>query len=137
MFNIHKFDHAGIGVNDLDKSVEWYKRVLHLTPRREDSWGPYPVMMLCDNLSGLALFPSDKVPLNHGGLPHFAFEVDAINFIEAKKHLDQEGVPWQWKDHKVAQSIYFTDPDDHRLEITCYEIENLNHPAIKSASNDV
>ena len=51
---------------------------------------------------------------------HIAFEVaDMKTLTEGKKRLEAHGVQVLGpKDHGMCQSIYFMDPDGHRLEIT-------------------
>jgi len=51
---------------------------------------------------------------------HIAFEVEDMNaLLEGKKRLEAHGVQVLGpKDHDFCQSIYFMDPDGHRLEIT-------------------
>jgi catechol-2,3-dioxygenase len=36
--------------------------------------------------------------------------------------LEPAGSPFDFQDHDVSHSIYFSDPDGHRLELTTYEV---------------
>ena len=51
---------------------------------------------------------------------HIAFEVpDMKSLLEGKKRLEAHGVQVLGpKDHDFCQSVYFMDPDGHRLEMT-------------------
>ena len=51
---------------------------------------------------------------------HIAFEVDDMKaLVEGKARLEAHGVQVLGpKDHGMCQSIYFMDPDGHRLEMT-------------------
>ena len=51
---------------------------------------------------------------------HIAFETDSMaKLLAAKARLEKHGVQVLGpKDHDFCQSIYFMDPDGHRLEIT-------------------
>ena len=51
---------------------------------------------------------------------HIAFETDSMEkLVAAKARLEAHGVQVLGpKDHEFCQSIYFMDPDGHRLEIT-------------------
>jgi catechol-2,3-dioxygenase len=40
----------------------------------------------------------------------------------AQRTLAEHGIPFELQDHVVAHSMYFTDPDGHRLELTTYEL---------------
>ena len=126
MFTIENLDHIGLAVSDLQTSIEWYKRVLLLEEERHADWGDSPVMMVGKSGSGLALFPSKEgLPAGISGLPHYAFKVNAGSFGKSKAHLTSQGISWYFQDHTISQSIYFRDPDNHLLEITCYEIDKI------------
>lgn len=60
--------------------------------------------------------PDDNTPL---WVKHIAFEVPSMEFlIEAQKRLTAAGVDSRGpKDHGICQSVYFEDPDGHRLEM--------------------
>ncbi len=50
-----------------------------------------------------------------------AWRVSPDRFEQAQEHLRQCGVTFDGPiDHDGPRSIYFTDPDGHPLEITCY-----------------
>jgi catechol 2,3-dioxygenase-like lactoylglutathione lyase family enzyme len=52
---------------------------------------------------------------------HIAFRVGRASFEAARERLPQRGVEVRFSDHGQSHSIYFTDPDGHRLELTTYE----------------
>lgn len=60
--------------------------------------------------------PDPNTPL---WVKHIAFEVPNLAFLEAcKKRLIEHGVDCRGpKDHHICHSLYFEDPDGHRLEI--------------------
>lgn len=105
MFEIQNLDHVAISVKDLEKSVKWYQEVLGLKSFRVKEWGPWPVFMVTNNKSRLALFPSERGNSLHmpqdrkSGLPHIAFD---------------------FQDHHNSHSIYFRDLDDYCIELTTY-----------------
>jgi catechol-2,3-dioxygenase len=55
-------------------------------------------------------------------MPHLAFRADRQNFALAQQELKQRGIAFDFQDHDISHSIYFSDPDGHKLEITTYEI---------------
>lgn len=61
--------------------------------------------------------PDDATPW---WVKHIAFETeDMAKLLAAKSHLEAHGVQVLGpKDHDLCQSIYFFDPDGHRLEVT-------------------
>lgn len=60
--------------------------------------------------------PDPDTPL---WVKHIAFEVPSLEFLAAaKKRLDEHGVDARGpKDHGICHSVYFEDPDGHRLEM--------------------
>ena len=119
-------DHIALTVTDLKRSTVWYQKALNLERRHEEEWGDVPTFM-CAGASGLALFPAetptpqpDKV--RAPGMQHVAFRADRRNFEVAQQRLKELNIEFVFQDHSIAHSIYFTDPDGHRLEITTYDL---------------
>jgi catechol-2,3-dioxygenase len=74
--------------------------------------------------SGIALFPEGE---NVAGdtaphILHVAFRVDREAFEAAQRELSERGIETSFSDHGASHSIYFEDPDGHRLELTTYEV---------------
>jgi len=47
-----------------------------------------------------------------------AWLTDEESFARAQKHLQNLGIPFRGPiDHTISKSVYFKDPDGHRLEI--------------------
>ena len=119
-FQIEGLDHVAIEVADLDAAERWYAEVLGLE-RAIPEWDPPRIMAARG--TGLALFPVEggKVePLPH--INHIAFRVDRANFDAARERLAEHGLEVNFSDHGQAHSVYFTDPDGHRLELTTYDV---------------
>ncbi len=55
---------------------------------------------------------------------HIAFEVEDLNaLLAAKKHLEDNGVKVLGiTNHGIFHSIYFFDPNGHRLELTYNDV---------------
>jgi catechol 2,3-dioxygenase-like lactoylglutathione lyase family enzyme len=64
--------------------------------------------------------PDESPDLTPWWVKHIAFETDSMEkLLTAKARLEAHGVQVLGpKDHDFCQSIYFMDPDGHRLEIT-------------------
>jgi catechol 2,3-dioxygenase-like lactoylglutathione lyase family enzyme len=120
-------DHIALTVADVPRSVGWYQATLGLERRYEAAWGDYPAVV-CAGETCLALFPAGAEPPSAppagagAGMRHLAFRVDRANFAAAQQHLSRQGIRWHLEDHGIAYSIYFQDPDGHRLEITTYDL---------------
>lgn len=127
-FQLEELDHIAITVTDLTRSVAWYRDVLGLEPRHQDLWGEVPTIMYTGS-SGVALFPAETAEpapkpdtARTLGMRHFAFRANRKNFEAAQRRLKELGVDFEFQDHEIADSIYFHDPDGHRLEIATYEV---------------
>ena len=68
----------------------------------------------------VASAPEEAPELTPWWVKHIAFETQSMDkLLAAKKRLEAHGVQVLGpKDHDFCQSIYFMDPDGHRLEIT-------------------
>lgn len=119
-------DHIALTVRDAARSRDWYCEVLGLERRYEDVWGDVPTFV-CAGDTGLALFPpSVREPSGKPGedvlaMRHFAFRVDRANFETAQRELNERSIAFEFQDHTISHSIYFADPDGHRVELTTYE----------------
>jgi catechol-2,3-dioxygenase len=126
MFKIDHLDHVALAVKDLKRSRQWYQEVLGLERRYEKTWGEVPTMMCAGNTC-IALFPTKTQKPKPApdddtiAMRHLAFRVSRKNFEQAQIELRHRGMAYEFQDHDIAHSIYFSDPDGHRLELTTYE----------------
>jgi catechol 2,3-dioxygenase-like lactoylglutathione lyase family enzyme len=124
---IQHIDHIALIVRDVAKATAWYQEVLGLEHHYPGLWDGVPAMLFTGD-TGLALFPAGSEHPNPPpgsdtiAMMHFAFRVDRRNFMNAQTHLQELGIDFTFQDHDVSHSIYFHDPDGHRLEITTYEL---------------
>jgi catechol 2,3-dioxygenase-like lactoylglutathione lyase family enzyme len=127
--------HAAYRCRDAKETVEWYQRVLgmtYTTAFAEDhvpstgAYDPYMHVFLdAGNGNVLAFFELPKQPemgrdLNTPAwVQHLAFKVGSIDaLLAAKAHLEAEGVDVLGPTHHgIFQSIYFFDPNGHRIEL--------------------
>jgi catechol 2,3-dioxygenase-like lactoylglutathione lyase family enzyme len=122
---IAHIDHVAIAVTDVQRSIDWYRDVLGME-RRHLEWGTEPAMV-CAGATCIALFAiegeTEPAPgRNAIAMRHLAFSVDRAGFERAQEELGERRIDFEFMDHEIAHSIYFADPDGHRLEITTYEL---------------
>ena len=132
---IHKIHHVAYRCKDAKQTVEWYVKHLNMDfvlAIAEDlvpsTKAPDPYMhVFLDAGQGnvLAFFELPNSPEmgrdtnTPEWVQHIAFEVDSLETLEAAKArlqaagIDVVGVT----DHTIFKSIYFFDPNGHRLEL--------------------
>lgn len=126
-FQLQQLDHVAISVRDIDRSVDWYGKMLGLEKR--STWDGEPVMM-CAGDTCLALFSVDGPGITlseserqrHLTARHIAFRVDRANFDAAQKEFQEKGIDSRFADHSVCHSVYLDDPDGHTIELTTYDV---------------
>jgi catechol 2,3-dioxygenase-like lactoylglutathione lyase family enzyme len=128
--------HAAYRCRDAQETVEWYARVLgmdYVTAFAEDtvpSTGAHdPYMHVFLDAGGgnvLAFFElpgqpaMGRDPNTPAWVQHLAFKVPSVDaLLAAKAHIEAQGVDVLGPTHHgVFQSIYFFDPNGHRIELT-------------------
>jgi|ERR1700704_4266789 catechol 2,3-dioxygenase-like lactoylglutathione lyase family enzyme len=127
MFKIEALDHVALSVRDVARSAQWYAEVLGFERLHKDKWNGIPVFV-GNGDAAVALFPaseeigstsSDRAAVR---TLHFAFRTDRENFSRAQDELKKRNIPFEFEDHEISHSIYFRDPDGHKIEITTYEL---------------
>lgn len=136
-FALSKIHHVAYRCRDAKQTVEFYNRVLgmeYLSAFSEDhvpSTGEYdPYMHIFLDAGGgnvLAFFELPQQPemARDPNTPiwvqHIAFQVpDMEALLAAKAHIEQQGVSVIGPTfHGIFRSIYFFDPNGHRLELAC------------------
>ncbi len=118
-------DHVALGVRDIERSAKWYIDVLGFERLHEGMWDGVPTFIGKGD-TGIALFPADQETKPSGRreirMLHLAFRANRENFLAAQRELEKRGIEFEFQDHEIAHSIYFSDPDGHILEITTYEL---------------
>jgi catechol 2,3-dioxygenase-like lactoylglutathione lyase family enzyme len=125
---VQQIDHVALTVRNIERSIHWYCEVLGMEHRYPELWDGVPALLFSGETS-IALFPvkSDS-PLPPPGndciaMIHLAFRVDRDTFQMAQQYLRERGIAWTFENHAICHSLYFADPDGHRLELTTYELE--------------
>ena len=114
-------DHLHVNVGSWAEAEEWYSSVLNF--ERIDAlmaWAVKNGPLTIENPEGtvhLALFESDD-PVTTNVI---AFGATGDEFLNWKAHLEKLGLELRVTDHKMAYSLYFSDPWQNNHEITTYE----------------
>jgi len=142
-FRISRIHHVAYRCRDAKETVQWYQRVLgmtYTTAFAEDhvpsTGAPDPYMHVfldCGGGNVLAFFelPNQpemgRDPHTPAWVQHIAFEVpDMDALLAAKTHIEAEGIEVLGPTHHgIFKSIYFFDPNGHRIELAC----NIGTPA--------
>lgn len=107
-------NHITLAVSDLPRSFTFYTQLLGLTPKARWADGAYLLageIWIC-----LSLDTQTRTrPLPE--YSHLAFSVDAEDFRLAAAKLEQAGVGRWKKNSSEGDSVYFLDPDGHKLEL--------------------
>ncbi len=117
---ITAINHITLSVSDIDASFAFYREVVGLEPIAKWARGAYLlagttwICLSVDRRTRAAPLPE---------YTHTAFSVDAGTFSVCKEHLLAQGVAI-WKSNKSeGDSLYFLDPDGHKLEIHAGNLE--------------
>lgn len=133
--NIKRIHHIAYRCNDARETVEFYQRVLNMdfqaafsedrVPSTRDP-DPYMHVFLDAGMGNVMAFfelpaapPMDRDRNTPPWVQHIAFELSDLEALRrAKERVESEGLDVIGPvDHGVFQSIYFFDPNGHRLEL--------------------
>ena len=134
---LERIHHVAYRCKDAKATVDWYADVLGMaftTAFSEDhvpstgAYDPYMHIFLdCGGGNVIAFFelPNQPVmgkdPNTPAWVQHIAFEVaDMDALLAAKAHIEAQGIDVVGPTfHGIFRSIYFFDPNGHRLELAC------------------
>lgn len=109
-------NHVTFSVSDLERSFRFYVDVLGLQPVARWYKGAY--LLAGNHWICLNVDPATR----SAALPeytHLAFAVEPSDFDAFEQRLGDSGaIRWQ-ENHSPGRSVYFLDPDGHKLEIHC------------------
>lgn len=136
--NLKRIHHVAYRCHDAKETVEFYQRVLNMdfqlaiaenevpSTKAPD---PYMHVFLDAGMGNVLAFfelpnsptmgRDDQTPL---WVQHIAFEVDSIeDLVNAKTHIESQGLDVLGPvNHGIFKSIYFFDPNGHRIELAAH-----------------
>ena len=114
---INGLNHITIAVSDIQKSLAFYSEVLGFTGHVAWDSGAY---LSC---SGIWVCLSLDTPRPSGDYSHIAWSVSKADFNKLSSQIISAGAN-QWKvNNSEGESLYFLDPDGHKLEIHVGSLE--------------
>ncbi|MBL8484139.1 MAG: VOC family protein [Rhodocyclaceae bacterium] len=134
---VERIHHVAYRCRDARETVLWYEQMLNMKfvlaiaeDRVPSTQEPDPYMHVFLDAGGgnvLAFFelptkaPMGRDPNTPEWVQHIAFRVETMQqLLEFRAHLQQNGVDVLGVvDHGAFHSIYFFDPNGHRLELAC------------------
>jgi catechol 2,3-dioxygenase-like lactoylglutathione lyase family enzyme len=134
---VTELDHIVLNVHDIDRSLDFYTRVLGLQGERVNEFKAgkvgFPSVRINDHTL-IDLSPLRRpLPLEasadgkiQGNLNHFCLVVGKENFSNIVDYLNGHGIPIKqgpvsrWGARGQATSVYFLDPDGNEIEIRSY-----------------
>lgn len=115
MVTIGSLNHVTLSVGQLERSFEFYARVLGFRPLARWTRGAY---FLAGNSTWLCLTLDARAPTTRSAeYSHLAFSVTAESFPHAVAAIRASGAQAWQENSSEGDSYYFLDPDGHKLEI--------------------
>jgi catechol 2,3-dioxygenase-like lactoylglutathione lyase family enzyme len=130
MAMITAFNHVTLAVSDLEVSFAFYTEVLDLRPIARWPKGAY----LRAGSDWLCLALGDtarRAPVAE--YTHLAFTVSQADYAVMERRLTEEKVTIWQRNHSEGESLYFLDPDGHKLEIHASDL-SARIRALRSAA---
>lgn len=124
-FGLNKIGHVVLQVTDIERSLDFYTRVLgmEVSDIYPDSMMPGKMVFLRFNPDhhGIGLVGQAEGVSKSKELNHIAFEVSTLDEVfRARDHLEANGVEIEYEGRRRAGAqiaVEFSDPDGHKLEI--------------------
>ena len=136
MIEVKKIHHVAYRCHDAKETADFYKKTLNMkvtvaisenkVPSTKENH-PYMHIFLDAGMGNVLAFfelthqkPMGKDPYTPSWVQHIALEVESLRALEESKHylesldIDVLGIT----DHGIFKSIYFFDPNGHRIELT-------------------
>ncbi|MGH7197364.1 MAG: VOC family protein [Candidatus Omnitrophota bacterium] len=131
MIKVKGIDHVAITCVDLERSRKFYTETLGLEMTRREHQKPGAEYFLDCGASLIGLMQGDPKGEKHLlqdegiGANHVAFQVSSKDFDRIVGELKEKNVPIHFsKKRERSWSVYFSDPDGNKLEITAWPKED-------------
>jgi catechol 2,3-dioxygenase-like lactoylglutathione lyase family enzyme len=122
--NLEQIDHLALRCASPEATKDWYVSMLGFEHVYPDHGGGVPIFIRLGS-TFLTLFPQKKndPPASNGQAWHLALRAATYaDFQSAQTELQSKSIAFQFRDHEISHSAYFSDPDGFLLEITTYDL---------------
>lgn len=155
MINIQQIHHVAYRCHNAKQTVEWYQKHLNMdllvciaedkVPSTKEP-NPYMHVFLDAGQGNILAFfeiTGEKDMSRDLNTPqwvqHIAFQVkDESALTAAKEELSEKGLDVIGiTEHGIIRSIYFFDPNGHRLELTCVTGTDEQHKKLKEIAPEM
>ena len=137
MIPIYGIDHVAFNVKDLDKSLEFYTKVIGLKIASREPSKPGVEYFLDCGSSLLGIIQAKDLSHSHKfendglGANHFSFRIHSKDFDAMINQLEASDVKIEFaKKREKSWSLYFYDLDGNKLEATAWPLEDKIDPAL-------
>lgn len=113
-------NHLTLAVSDLERALRFYRDLLGFRLKAQWAEGAYleaGALWLC-----LSVDASRRVP-SESDYTHIAFDVSADDFASLASQVSAHAPIWK-ENRSEGHSLYFLDPDGHRLELHVGSLES-------------
>src|SRR5262245_48282355 len=110
---LEQIDHIALTCAAPAETMAWYVRILGFEHVFPNQWQGVPIFLRLGT-TFIALFPSrgSRRESPDIRLDHLAFRAPTqADFEQAQQELRKHGIAYQFQDHQISHSIYFSDPD--------------------------
>ena len=121
---LEQIDHVALRCASPEATQAWYVSTLGFEHVFQGRWSGVPIVLRLGS-TFITLFPrkaDEQASSATGSAWHLALRAATYaDFQSAQRELQTQG-GFQFRDHEIAHSIYFSDPDGFLLEITTYDV---------------
>nr|WP_174507121.1 fosfomycin resistance glutathione transferase [Acinetobacter sp. Marseille-Q1620] len=109
-------NHLTLAVSEIECSFNFYQNILGFQPKAKWDTGAYL------SIGQLWLCLSVDVASQKQDYTHYAFTISEAEIDVFKSRLKRNGII-EWKENRSeGRSVYFLDPDGHKLEVHCGDL---------------
>jgi catechol 2,3-dioxygenase-like lactoylglutathione lyase family enzyme len=127
MMRLEQIDHVALRCASPETTKAWYVSTLGFEHVFAGHGSGVPIILGLGS-TFITLFPQkgdEQAPPANGRIWHLAFRAATYaDFRLAQTELQARGVSFQFQNHDISHSIYFSDPEGLLLEITTYDVPN-------------